>query len=380
MSSAKNTKKKAEETAEEPPAKKAKGDEEAKAEEPEAEKEKEKDAAPIKGATLKKPVSFESTDCTMNVVPAMGGGMLMVLSDGGMQFLVGGARASVGLKGGRYMYEVKVVEVLSPDEGKGGGRKGGGGPQPKQMIRVGFSTAGSSLLLGEGTSGVAFDADGVFSADGKKTVKPLGKFGPQQVIGVLLNLDSASPNANTVSLFRNGVRASEPMPLPETLKGEPLFPHVSFRNMSVQVNMGPTPMKALPFTCTMVGGAAEKDAKVAAAPPAKSTVVFPVALPDEGTFGWLDGFLEKNPSYTELSDRKVQEWAVKSGVWKSNKKGWHSSNDKPTFDFQLPALDDRSACRVLGSIAPCVPRDYVLMEVKQNLCADDRKANGRSTE
>lgn len=28
-----------------------------------------------------------------------------------------------------------------------------------------------------------------------------------------------------------------------------------------------------------------------------------------GTFEWLDGFLAKNPHYTELSDRKIIEWA-----------------------------------------------------------------------
>merc|ERR1719253_1328170 len=38
-------------------------------------------------------------------------------------------------------------------------------------------------------------------------------------------------------------------------------------------------------------------------------------------------------------------------------------------------LDNKSACRVIGAMAPCVVRDYVFMGVKQNLCAEDRKAN-----
>merc|ERR1719382_700297 len=54
---------------------------------------------------------------------------------------------------------------------------------------------------------------------------------------------------------------------------------------------------------------------------------------------------------------------------------WSNSNDKPYFNTGLPLLDDSSASRVIHSVVPCVPRDYVFMEVKQNLCAEDRAAN-----
>merc|ERR1719203_479014 len=157
-----------------------------------------------------------------------------------MQFLIGGARANVGLKGGRYMYEVKVLEVLNPDEGKY--KQHSRTPQPKQLIRVGFSTAVSPLLIGEEEGSVAFDADGTFLADGMKTMRPLSKFGRDQVIGVLLNLDPKSPNANTVSLFRDGERISQPQPIPECMRGKALFPHVNFKNVTLQVNFGLTPM------------------------------------------------------------------------------------------------------------------------------------------
>lgn len=32
----------------------------------------------------------------------------------------------------------------------------------------------------------------------------------------------------------------------------------------------------------------------------KYEVIFPVGVPDEGTFAWLDDFLKKNPTYVEL--------------------------------------------------------------------------------
>merc|ERR1719506_1576352 len=37
----------------------------------------------------------------------------------------------------------------------------------------------------------------------------------------------------------------------------------------------------------------------------KYTAVFPVCLPEEGGFQWLDNWLKENPGYTELSDRAI---------------------------------------------------------------------------
>merc|ERR1711972_156515 len=54
---------------------------------------------------------------------------------------------------------------------------------------------------------------------------------------------------------------------------------------------------------------------------------------------------------------------------------WKNSNDKPDFNFGIPAMDDMSAHRTMDSIAPVVPRNYVVMEVKQNLVQADRQEN-----
>lgn len=71
-------------------------------------------------------------------------------------------------------------------------------------------------------------------ADGKMSYTG-HKFFKEQTVAVLLNLDSKSPNANTISLFRNGERLTQPHPVPASLQGKTLFPHISFRNVSVQV-------------------------------------------------------------------------------------------------------------------------------------------------
>eukprot|EP00928_Gymnodinium_smaydae_P014176 TRINITY_DN15152_c0_g1_i1.p1 TRINITY_DN15152_c0_g1~~TRINITY_DN15152_c0_g1_i1.p1 ORF type:complete len:935 (+),score=205.22 TRINITY_DN15152_c0_g1_i1:298-2805(+) len=289
-----------------------------------------------------------------------------------MQYLVAGARANAGAKSGRYLYEVKVVETLSPYEGEVWMKNK---ESQRQVVRVGFSTKGSSLLLGDDDEGAFYfdtclgkfqSGAGVQSSNALKAPRDV-------VVGVVLNLDAKSPNANTVSVFKNGVRCSQPMAIPDRLRGKALFPHVSFRNVSLQVNFGPEPLKPLSFKCRCFQDAALEDvivSKVAHAEDGKHEVLFPVGLPDEGAFEWVDSFLEKNPDYVELSDRKILDWATRSGL---RRKGSSQSNDKPKFGFDLPMMDDFSARRILNAVASVVPRNYVVMELKQNLLAEDRK-------
>merc|ERR1711865_46870 len=101
----------------------------------------------------------------------------------------------------------------------------------------------------------------------------------------------------------------------------------------------------------------------------KYEVVLPVAFPDEGTFDWLDTWLEKNPHFVELSDRRIMDWARCSGLW-SRAEG---SNDKPRFNFGVPCMDDFSVRKLISIVAPIMPRNYVVMEVKSNLIASERK-------
>merc|ERR1712032_1040330 len=103
----------------------------------------------------------------------------------------------------------------------------------------------------------------------------------------------------------------------DVLKGKTLFPTVTYRNITLQLNFGTKPLAPLPFQCTMVQAAAAADVEFKAPPKdGKCNVMFPVGLPDTGVFDWADGFLQKNPSYTEISDRKMLEWPSKSGLWR----------------------------------------------------------------
>mmetsp|Transcript_45932 Transcript_45932/g.116793 ORF Transcript_45932/g.116793 Transcript_45932/m.116793 type:complete len:927 (+) Transcript_45932:75-2855(+) len=360
------------EAAPEEPEKPAEG--QAKAEEPkepEEPVEKEEDAKPDKSPKVKDSIVFHTQDTTMNLMQSTFGNVLMPLTDGGMQYLLAGARANTGVKVGRYAFEVKLVEVMNPADDPAARQRT---PMPRCQLRVGFATEGSSLFIGDGEDSVCFDSEGSYIHNRIKTT-PSQKFGTGTIVTVLLNLDPASPNANTISLFKDGERACQPQALPESLRGKMLFPAVTFKNVTVHYNFGPAPLAPLPFTCRMLQEATAKDAKVVPAPAkdAKHEVVFPVCLPDEGTFDWLDMFLEKNPQYIELSDRAMLTWAEKSGLTKPKGFSARSSNDKPEMGFGIAVLDDHSIRRVLQAIAPVQQRNYVVMEVKSNLMKDERK-------
>jgi len=340
--------------------------------EPEPPKELEQDAPMDKAKPrIKDAIKFLVPDTTLNVMPSANGSMLMCLTDGGIQHLYAGARANVGVKSGRYMFEVKIVEYMSPGEDSHGRA-----PRPKNTLRVGFSTAGSSLIMGDTSEGaVCFDSEGAF-VQYKRRAPAAEKFTRDDIITVLLNLDDKSPNCNTISLFKDGARISQPQPLPDVLKGQTLYPTVAFKNMSVHVNFGMEPLAPLPFRCRMMQDISQKDATVTTYPVSKdgkSEVLFPVSLPDEGTFQWLDMFHEKNPGYTELSDRMILDWAQKSGIWRSKGYKAKTSNDKPDMSFGIRELDDNSVRRVIYQVAPLQSRNFIVMEVKSNLIKGDRK-------
>lgn len=340
---------------------------------PEVPSELEMDPPQDDAPRIKDPVTFHVPDTTMNVLVSTSHNVLMCLSDGGFQYLLAGARASVGLQAGRYMFECKIIENVHPVEDM----RTGGAPPPRNLLRVGVSSSSSDLFLGESDENVCFDSEGGYVAGGVKRTSLFQKFNRDVVVAVVLNLDPTSPNANTVSLFLDGVRVSHPQLIPENLRGKPLYPTVSYRNVTVHAHFGPQPLVPLSFQCRTVQDASAKDAVVT--PPTQETqheVLFPVGLPDEGMFDWLDMFLAKNPTYTELSDRVILDWAHKSGLWRPKGYGVNSrtSNDKPEMAFNAPLMDDMSIRRILSTVAPIQNRNYVVMEVKGNLVKEERQA------
>jgi len=337
--------------------------------EPEKPVEKEEDAPEDGRPKLKGAVAFNSQDSTLNFMPIANTSLCTSLKEGGLQYLLAGARATVGIKSGRYMFEARIVEAVEVAEGQGQRS----GPTPRQLLRIGLTTAGSPLFLFTSDDGVGFDSEaGFISGRRRIPLKQKVRFA-KSTVGILVNLDASSPNANTISLFVDGKRVSEPQSIPEQLLGKPLFPTITYRNVTVDVNFGPVARKALPFKCRMVGDAAQEDLTLTTVKPPKDgkyEVVFPVGLPEQGYFDWVDQFMAKNPGYTELSDRAIISWATKSGfnVLKNN-----ASNDKPSMNWGVGLMDDGSVRRILAAIAPSLKRNLVVAELKNNLVSTNRQ-------
>lgn len=170
------------------------------------------------------------------------------------------------------------------------------------------------------------------------------------------------------------MRISKPQPLPDNLKGKTLFPALTFRCLTLAANFGPSSGTQMRFSCRMIADAAKDDAELleSKSSGAKSEVLFLMSLPDEGSFDWVDHWSLKNAGYEEISDRKILEWAEKSGLWRHQGYGWKTSNDKPDMNLGHPAMDDATLKRLIYTIASTQQRNFLVVEVKDNLIAAER--------
>merc|ERR1712204_151874 len=80
----------------------------------------------------------------------------------------------------------------------------------------------------------------------------------------------------------------------------------------------------------------------------------------------------ENPRYTEISSRSILNWGLKSGLYQQQQANWQSCNDKPSMDFGIREIDDFALLKTISSLAPMFKRDYVVMEVKNNLLPEGR--------
>uniref|UniRef100_A0A7S1EZW4 B30.2/SPRY domain-containing protein n=1 Tax=Noctiluca scintillans TaxID=2966 RepID=A0A7S1EZW4_NOCSC len=324
--------------------------------------EKDTTVAPA-SARVKHEVRFDDYDSTLDVLFGANGRILSSLSKGGFQHLLSGVRGNTGAKSGRYVFEAQVLESEGP-----------------VTLRLGFSTAKSSLFLGDGSlDNVSFDLEGSFlfcepgATQLRKATGAIKAITTETlpVIAVLLNLTQDESLGNTVSVFVDGQRAGPPQPLPQHLRGKALYPTITFKNAKLAVNLGAGLFKALPFACPTFADIATEDHESASfRRPAdnETRVVVPVGLPDGGVFDFVDRFMEDNPGYVELSDRALRSWAIASGL-ESKEEG---CRDDPEFSFGVPALDEKSIRPMLKTLAMLNNRSCVVTSIKSSLLQSDR--------
>eukprot|EP00397_Hematodinium_sp_SG-2012_P017401 GEMP01017792.1.p1 GENE.GEMP01017792.1~~GEMP01017792.1.p1 ORF type:complete len:658 (+),score=204.29 GEMP01017792.1:92-2065(+) len=267
-----------------------------KPEEPKVEekpKDVEEDAPADKRKRIVENVAFSSSDATLNVLVS-DDGVLSTFQQGGFGLVLGAARANTAVKAGRYYYEVKVVDLVREANGK-------------YDLRVGFSTSAPTLLGGEAGS-LIFDIQSGAFHNGETTTS-FGKRGrATDVVGILLNREAKSPQNNTISLFINGERKTEPQKFSEDMG--PLFPHVIFKGCSVTTNFRKT-MKKLEFTVRMIGDAAAPDVeKSTVVPITEPEVVFPIGF---DVNDYIKEFAAAHPNYTVITSETMRAWAERSG-------------------------------------------------------------------
>lgn len=271
--------------------------------------EHEQDHKPSKGKACQEPCVMNAYDSTLNCLVDSEGSICQSVNCDGMNLLVSQIRGTVGVKKGRYYYEVQVLEMF----------------QHKLEFCVGISAAGAKWV-GEELS-CSFNQFGDFSMNGECTKMKLKAIQKHQVVGVLLNLDQKAHNKNTISLFVDGVRHSEPMPLPENMLKQALFPHVSFRGCSLGVNFR-TQLKATPFTVAMWSHALATDAETSRLRREEAPrAAFPIGFECDSV---LERFRAANKecAFFELSKAYFDSWIKASNV-----------NRKSEFAYGVMCLD-----------------------------------------
>merc|ERR1712032_321334 len=116
-------------------------------------------------------------------------------------------------------------------------------------------------IAGEDAGSVAIDFSGHLTHGGIQQREPLWEglhWSKHNVLReslatVVLNLDEKHASFNTISVFKDGVRVCQPIPLPEPLKGKTLYPCVVFKNATLHVNFNEPSLASMPFKCRMFG-------------------------------------------------------------------------------------------------------------------------------
>merc|ERR1711915_526246 len=161
----------------------------------------------------------------------------------------------------------------------------------------------------------------------KEIEKTRGGLAVGDNFGLLINRTEKG-RANTISLFVNGVRHSQPLTIPENLKDQMLIPHLCVKNVTAELNATGQLRSKYPFKCRPFGDFIENDIEALNVKgPEKTEVVIPVG---NITKEWVEKYLAAHadehitnltlPGYYDL-------------YYKSNQRRNASSQIDPDFRY-----------------------------------------------
>jgi len=144
----------------------------------------------------------------------------------GMQYLWKGARATHGVIGGCFYFEVKVIKNLNVDMPDTA-------PKHQNIVRIGASLPLSSLFCGDSAESWGWGGTGKKSHNAEFEDFG-GSFSAGDVIGCIMDVDNL-----TISFTKNGrFQGIAFSNISAAARTQGLFPHLLLKNVEVQVNFG----------------------------------------------------------------------------------------------------------------------------------------------
>ncbi|XP_014213094.1 heterogeneous nuclear ribonucleoprotein U-like protein 1 [Copidosoma floridanum] len=162
----------------------------------------------------------------------------------GFNYMWAGARASHGFNKGKVFYEARVnteFDNLAAQNAAGATNASGALPVDEEKIpstlRVGWSTIGTSLQLGEDKLSYGYEGTGKKATD--KVFSEYGKvFAKDDVVGCYADFETHEGTVILTFTVNGETQGPAFNIVKEELDGKALFPHVLSKNCSFTVNLG----------------------------------------------------------------------------------------------------------------------------------------------